>query len=205
MFGQWQKTMILGSKGEDHLPSLSFLPSSNGFREQLKFLVRSESCTWLNLIMQRCRFQGNGDREGFVVGKLSQSNCIVQAMESSILDLADLEAIWTNSLVRRRVLSSSFLDIRAGNFYLRSSSKLSGQEAPWAEQAESCFLINSQLRAPRIAAFFQLWPLQSATYLLPFHQALVAGLVIKELPQLFPILDAPWSLWFQFLLRETTR
>lgn len=105
--------------------------------------------------MQRCRFQGNGDREGFVVGKLSQSNCIGQAMESLILDLAALEATWTNSLGRRRVLSSSFLDIGAGNFYLRSSSKLSGQEAPWAEQAESCFLIKPQLVAPRTAAFSQ--------------------------------------------------
>lgn len=43
-------------------------------------------------------------------------------------------------------------------------------------------------------------------YLLkPFHPALVAGLGIKELPKLYPILDAPWSHWFQFLLRETTR
>lgn len=77
-------------------------------------------------------------------------------MESLILDLADLEAIWTNNLVRRRVLSSSFLDLRAGNFYFRSSSKLSDQEAPWAEQAESCFLIKPHLTAPRIAALFQL-------------------------------------------------
>jgi hypothetical protein len=54
--------------------------------------------------MERCRFQGNRYRRGFVVGKLSQINCIVQAIESLTLDLAGLEAIWTNNKGSRRVV-----------------------------------------------------------------------------------------------------
>lgn len=151
VFEQCQKAMILGPKREYRLPFLSFLPSFNGFQGQLKFLVGSESRIWLSWIMQRCRCQGSGDRGGFVVGKLSQSNCIVQAIESLTLDLADLDAIWTNSLGSGRVLSSSFLDIWAGDFYLSSSRKLTGLEALRVELAESYFLIKPQLVAPSLS------------------------------------------------------
>lgn len=135
--------MFLGPQREYRLPFLSFLPSFNGFQEQLKFLVVVRVATWLSVITQRSRFQGNGDRRGFVVGKLSQSYHTVQAIESLTLDLADLESIWTNSQDRKRVLHLFLTSWQGISTWDHPVSSLAWKLRGW-ELAESYFLIKPQ-------------------------------------------------------------
>lgn len=135
-----KEAMILRPQREYHLPSLSFFPNFNGFQEQLKFLVGVRVATWLSVIMERCRFQGNRYRRGFVVGKLSQINCIVQAIESLTLDLAGLEAIWTNNKGSRRVVLLFLTSWQGVSTWDHPVSSLAWKLRGW-ELAESCSLI----------------------------------------------------------------
>lgn len=135
--------MFLGPQREYHLSFLSFLPSFNGFQEQLKFLVVVRVATWLSVIMQRSRLPGNGDRRGFVGGKLSQSNCIVQAIESWAFDLADVESIWTNNQDSRRVLHVFLTSWQGISTWEHLVSSLVWKLRGW-EPAESYFLIKPQ-------------------------------------------------------------